>query len=43
MIVCQNRKRTRKDLETLEMGVENNRMSFCLENTAKKCKGKKRI
>lgn len=33
---------TRKDLETLKMGVENDRMSFHLENTAKKCKGKKK-
>lgn len=41
MKACQDRKVTRKDLETLEMGVENNRMSFCLENTAKKCKEKK--
>lgn len=36
MKACQDRKITRKDLETLETGVGNNRMSFCLENTAKK-------
>lgn len=41
MKACQNRKITRKDLVTLEMGVENSRMSFRLENTAKKCKEKK--
>lgn len=40
MKACQDRKITRTDLETLEMGVGNNRTSFCLENTAKKCKEK---
>lgn len=41
MKACQDRKITRTNLETFKMEVENNRMSFCLENTAKKCKEKK--
>jgi len=41
MQACQDRKITRKDLETLEMGIANNRTSFCFENIDKKCKQKK--